>query len=70
MSGSNGQCCTSEPDPNTINPDGMIEEDGFITIVATGWTPPGVIINRCCALDTPALPHQDQQKRAESPDSR
>lgn len=39
MSGSNGRCCTSEPDRLTL--DGPVEEDGFITVVATGWTRPG-----------------------------
>ncbi|PTX52443.1 hypothetical protein IQ03_01304 [Gemmobacter caeni] len=38
MSGSNARCCTSEPGRDPISPDGLIEEDGFITVVATGWT--------------------------------
>ncbi len=39
MSGSNGRCCTSEPDRLTL--DGPVEEDGFITVIATGWIRPG-----------------------------
>jgi hypothetical protein len=41
MSGSNGRCCTSEPDQPQIVQEGLIEGDGFITVFATGWTPPG-----------------------------
>lgn len=37
MSGSNGRCCKSEPDQP---PGRLVEEDGFITIIATGWRRP------------------------------
>lgn len=42
MSGSNGPCCTSDR-PDTPDRDGLIEEDGFITVVATGWSRPGAM---------------------------
>lgn len=36
MSGSNGACCTPDPRADLIP---LIEEDGFITVVATGGGP-------------------------------
>ena len=41
MSGSNGRCSTSEREGTPLPyPDGPVEEDGFITLIATGWTRP------------------------------
>lgn len=39
MSGSNGRCCASDRADTPVR-DGLIEEDGFITVVATGWSRP------------------------------
>jgi hypothetical protein len=57
MSGSNGQCCTSDQEQAPIIPKELIEEDGFITIVATGLTRPGAAV---------ADPEQDPKPPAPS----
>jgi hypothetical protein len=42
MNGSKAQCSTSEAlTPQRVSPEEQIEDDGFITHIATKWVPPG-----------------------------